>query len=67
MDWNKELPQNILLSFRHISEIGAIQYPMIKKLVSKGELTVVKVGTKNFIPRSELIRYLSENTIERTA
>lgn len=53
----------ILLSIKDIDNLGIIKSNMCKKLIYKRELEVVKIGTKNFISRSELIRYLGERTV----
>lgn len=53
----------ILLSIKDIDNLGIIKSDMCKKLIYKRELEVVKIGTKNFISRSELIRYLGERTV----
>ena len=36
---------------------------MCKKILYNREIEVVKLGTKNFIARAELIRYLKSRTI----
>lgn len=39
---------------------------MCKKLLYKRELEAVKIGDKNFVSRTEVIRYLTANTISAT-
>lgn len=55
----------ILFSIRDINDLGIIKSDMCKKLLYRGEIEVVKIGSKNFISRTELIRYLNENTITK--
>lgn len=54
----------ILLSIKDIDSLGIIKSDMCKKLIYKRELEVVKIGNKNFISRTEIIRYLHSNTIK---
>jgi len=57
------IPQKVLFSIKDIDELGIIKSDMCKKLIYNHQIEVVKLGNKNFIPRSELIRYLQANTI----
>lgn len=66
-DFNELVPEKALLTFREVQEAGLIQEGMLFKLYRNGQIEVIKIGVKNHISRTELIRYLSENTIERTA
>ena len=61
-DYNELLPTGILFNLREIADMKILTVPMAKKLIFKGKLEVVKVGSKAHISRSELIRYLEENT-----
>jgi hypothetical protein len=40
-----------------------IQSDMCRKLIYNRKIEVVKLGTKNFIARAEVIRYLKSRTI----
>ena len=63
-DYNALLPQRILFNLKEIEELGAIKIDMAKKLIANRELEIVKIGNKIHISRTELIRYLDENTLE---
>ena len=65
MDTNFEeiIPQKVLFSIKEISDLGIIKSDMCKKLIYNRKIEVVKLGTKNFIARAELIRYLKSRTI----
>jgi len=65
-DFDKLLPPGILFPLAQIDDIGVIKKDMSKKLIVKGELEVVRIGTKLHISRTELIRYLEENTSARS-
>ncbi|PHO11359.1 FAD-binding protein [Malaciobacter marinus] len=57
------IPQKILFSIREVEEMGAIKTDMLKKLITQGQIEIVKIGTKVHISRPELIRFLNDNTI----
>lgn len=57
------IPQKVLFSIKEIAELGIIKSDMCKKLIYNREIEIVKLGSKNFISRTELIRYLQTNTI----
>lgn len=65
MDTNFEeiIPQKVLFSIKEISDLGIIKSDMCKKLIYNRKIEVVKLGTKNFITRAEVIRYLKSRTI----
>ena len=63
-DYNALLPQRILFNLKELEELGAIKIDMAKKLIANRELEIVKIGNKIHISRTELIRYLDENTLE---
>jgi len=50
-------------SLKEIEEMGIIKIDMAKKLIYKGKIEVVKIGSKLHLSRTELIRYLESNTI----
>lgn len=57
------IPKQILFSIKEINDLGIIKSDMCKKLLYKNAIECVKLGTKNFITRAELIRYLKSRTI----
>lgn len=57
------IPQKVLFSIKEIAELGIIKSDMCKKLIYNRKLESVKLGTKNFITRTELIRYLKSRTV----
>ncbi len=65
-NYEKLIPQAVLFPLAQIDEMGVIKKDMCKKLIISGELEVVRIGAKLHISRTELIRYLEENTSART-
>lgn len=63
-DYNELIPKSVLFNIKEVEELGIIKTDMMKKLILQGEIEVVKIGNKTHISRSELIRYLKDNTIE---
>lgn len=59
------IPQEagILLSIKIIHELGIIQKDMMRKIIFNKGISVVKIGSKNFIARDTLISYLEANTV----
>lgn len=53
----------ILLSIKDLDQYGIIKSSMCKKLIYKGELETIKIGSKNHFSRAEIIRYLKSRTI----
>ncbi|MGM0518762.1 MAG: DNA-binding protein [Campylobacterota bacterium] len=62
-DFEKLIPKQVLFSIKDIDELGIIKSDMCKKLLYRGELEVVKIGSKNYFSRTEIIRYLESQTI----
>ena len=62
-NYDNLIPKGVIFTLKQIEEMNIIKINMAKKLVRKGQIEVVKVGNKLHIPRSELIRYLEDNTI----
>ena len=52
-----------LNSLRGTSEKYGISLPMLKKLVFNKEITVVKIGAKNFIKEEDIEAYIDERTV----
>ena len=57
------IPKKVLFSIKEIADLGIIKSDMCKKLIYNRKLESVKLGTKNFITRTELIRYLKSRTV----
>jgi len=57
------IPQGILFNLQQVEDMQIIKKNMAKKLIYNHELEVVKIGSKLHISRTELIRYLEENTV----
>lgn len=53
-----------LHSLKEISVRWGISVPMLKKLLSNGDISVVKIGVKNFIRESVIEKYIADNTIK---
>jgi hypothetical protein len=63
-NYEELIPKGVLFSIKEIEEMGAIKNQMMKKLIKQGNIEIVKIGNKNHISRTELIRFLKDNTIE---
>lgn len=57
------IPKKVLFSIKEIEELGIIKGDMCRKLIFNRKIEVTKVGNKNFISRSEILRFLELNTI----
>ena len=57
------IPQGVLFNLKEIEEMKLIKSDMAKKLIYNNELEIVKIGKKIHISRTELIRFLIDNTI----
>lgn len=60
------IPKGILFNIKEIEEMGAIKSEMMRKLIKKGNIEIVKIGNKIHVSRTELIRFLKENTLENS-
>jgi len=60
------IPKGILFNIKEIEEMGAIKSEMMRKLIKKGNIETVKIGNKTHVSRTELIRFLKENTVENS-
>ena len=65
-NYEELIPKQVLLSIKDLNDHGIIKTAMCKKLLYKRELEAVKIGAKNFVSRTEIIRYLTANTISAT-
>lgn len=66
-NYNKLIPEKVLFPLSEVQDIGILKISTAKKMIEKGLLEVVRVGNKLHISRAELIRYLEDNTTEKTA
>lgn len=57
------ISKKVLFSIKEIEELGIIKGDMCRKLIFNRKIEVTKVGNKNFISRSEILRFLELNTI----
>lgn len=62
-NYNDLIPQGILFNLKQIEDMNIIKVNMAKKLINKGGIEVVKIGSKYHISRAVLIQYLEANTI----
>lgn len=54
-----------LYSLKEIQDTYGIKVSMLKKLISNREITVVKIGVKNFIRAEDVEDYISTHTVRR--
>ena len=66
-DFNKLVPSKKIQTFKEIEEAGLIAQGMLFKLYRTGQIEVIKIGNKNHVSREEIIRYLTQNTIAKSA
>jgi hypothetical protein len=65
IDNYEELPSQVLFNLKTIDELGIAKIATMKKIISNQGISIVKIGNKIHIRRSELIRYINANTIPR--
>lgn len=61
--YDKLLNQGVLFNLKEIEEMKILKVDMAKKLIYNNELEVVKIGKKIHMSRSEIIKFLVNNTI----
>lgn len=66
INFEELIPTGVLFSIKDINNMGIIKSDMLRKLIYNRAITVVKLGSKNFIARNTLIDYLEANTIPAT-
>ena len=64
--YDKLLPAGIIFNLKEIEAMNLIKVAMAKKLISQGNLEIIKVGNKVHVSRVELIRFLESNTLKIT-
>lgn len=57
------VPQGVIFNLKEIEEMKILKTDMAKKLIYNNEIEIVKIGKKLHISRTELIRFLIDNTI----
>lgn len=57
------VPQGVIFNLKEIEEMKILKTDMAKKLIYNNELEIIKVGKKIHVSRTELIRFLIDNTI----
>jgi hypothetical protein len=57
------VPQGVIFNLKEIEEMKILKTDMAKKLIYNNEIEIVKIGKKIHISRTELIRFLIDNTI----
>jgi hypothetical protein len=55
----------LMYPLRELNEKGIFKISTAKKLIANGQLESIKVGSKHFVTRDEIIRYMIENTVSR--
>ena len=66
-NYNKLIPEKVLFPLSEVQDIGILKISTAKKMIDKGLLEIVRIGNKIHISRTELIRYLEDNTTQKTA
>jgi len=61
-DFETLIPQGVLFSIKQINDMNLIKSDMLKKLIYQRAIEVVKIGNKNFISKTVLIKFLEANT-----
>lgn len=61
---NEILPKKVLFNLKAIEEVGIAKVSTMKKIISNGEIPIVKIGNKIHVKRIDLIRFIDANTIE---
>lgn len=63
-EYDKIIPNQVLFNLKKIEEIGIAKISMMKKLITNGEISIVKIGNKIHVSRSEIIRFMAKNTVD---
>lgn len=64
MDLDNTLPKQIMFSLRDLQDIGFMKISTMKKFITQGDIAAVKIGTKLFILRDEVLRYFNDNIVQ---
>lgn len=63
--YGEKLPDLFMFPLIELQNKGVLKVSMAKKLLSLGLIESVKIGSKHFITKEEILRYLVENTVSR--
>lgn len=63
INFDRLIPAGVLFSIKEIDNMGLIKSDMLRKMIYNRSITIVKLGSKNFIARDTLITYLEANTV----
>jgi hypothetical protein len=63
--YEDNLPNQFMFPLTELQSIGVLKISMAKKLLSLGLIESVKIGSKHFITKEEILRYLVENTVSK--
>lgn len=66
-NYNDIVPKGVLFNLAEIQDMNLIKKSMARKIVDQGLIEFVKIGNKIHISRAELIRYLEDQTVPKTA
>lgn len=62
-DFEELVPYGVMFNLREIEKMKIIKVSMAKKLIMKGKLEAIKIGSKIHVSRHCLIKYLEDNSI----
>ena len=65
-DYSELVPNGVLFNLAQIQDMKLLRIPTAKKLIDKGVIEIVKIGNKIHISRTELIRFLTDQTVPKT-
>ena len=66
-NYNEIIPEGVLFNLADVQDMKLIKISTAKKMNDKGLIEIVKIGNKIHISRLELIRYLQDQTIPKSA
>ena len=66
-DFETLLPEGLLFSIKEIDSMKLIRKDFLRKIIYHKGISVIKMGSKNFISRQTLIEYLEKCVIPATA
>lgn len=66
-NYNDIIPDGVLFSLSEVQDMKLLKISTAKKMIDKGLIEIVKIGNKIHISRIELVRYLENQTIKKSA
>jgi hypothetical protein len=66
LEYDELIPNGVVFNLKEIQNMKILKISMAKKLISNGQINIIKIGNKVHVARSELIRFLEEHTISTT-